>query len=622
MIRWLLNSILLLALLSGTFRDSVEYPKEFLHNPSSSQIVEKQVILDVPFYSQRDDLWEDDLLGNSKSLTISSDGCGITSAAMLLRYYDLPFSPPNINTAFADADGFTGALMYWGSEPAWDTATDHKILGVTNRFSSDQTYITQNLDHGRPVIVFLNGQHYVVITGYEVVVDDQDSTKKTTKFFINDPWAETPEAGKGIRLEDNVLKKKTNFTQMIVLHTDPKMPVDGFLVDWPAIQARYQALGGLEGVLGKPLEDDRKVANDRSFVEIREQYFDGGRIVAYQYEDSADWIAYWMPQAISRVYSLEQHGLVNSDTYTNVTFNREYLQRLDTETASFTLPPASTTVQVVTEADGITTEYFDNPNLSGPAKIGGYEEFLNFDWQDGPPHPDLPAQFSARFTLKVHVGVPWWTTFTIIANGGMRSALDGKELVDRWDGSQSGSVEITRFLGSGDHEWVIEYRNNHADPFLAAADSAWPARIVWADEEKVGSFDILPDYGLDENPPTPTQSVPLPLPTQSEPILLPTVSPETPPTEPGTSFWDEWLQSLQDWFDQQGKHLSEQFSTWLENLGKDLQRILEQQIQEWVNSLLKSLEDYFNQLLQGSCGSVSLVVVPVVVWVIIRKGKR
>lgn len=441
----------------------------------------------VPFFSQRDIGWNDKPLGESK-LTIGDKGCGVTSAAMVLYYYGIQFNPDELSMALKESEGFAGALLRWGNELAWANATENKIKGTSVYWYYDEDVLRKNIVHDRPVIVYLNNAHYVVISGYD---------ENTEQYYINDPW-KNAESGKYIKFEDNSIGAGlSDITQMIILHTDQKLPVDGPLVDWPAIQEKYTSLGSMDGILGKPIEDDRSITDPVGSVKIRTQIFEGGKIYAYQV-GSGEWRAIWLPAELAQIYD-EQQGLLGPlgrlafDPYQIYINSIPAGMRVDAQSGSLMWYSAGNIVDTYTKDGQVQGEYFNNPSLSGQSEVVRFDPYLMFDWGKYAPHPLIsPDNFSVRYTQNIHIGIPGPRVFHVWANGGIRLYIDEDMIIDEWGNTASEKFRATKWLSRGNHSWVVEYSKLNNDAYVRAAYALPFIGIAWADDV-IGSFSNLPE---------------------------------------------------------------------------------------------------------------------------------
>ncbi|GAB7036239.1 MULTISPECIES: PA14 domain-containing protein [Catenuloplanes] len=108
-------------------------------------------------------------------------------------------------------------------------------------------------------------------------------------------------------------------------------------------------------------------------------------------------------------------------------------------------------------AGGWTASYFGNPDLAGPPLVTRDDDAVDFDWGDGAPHPDVPADgFSARWTRTA--AYPAGThRMTVTGDDGVRVLVDGVIVIDGW--SDHGPTTFTTDvpLTAGEHTVAVEY---------------------------------------------------------------------------------------------------------------------------------------------------------------------
>jgi peptidoglycan hydrolase CwlO-like protein len=127
----------------------------FVQNAGGSKLLSSQTVCDNwgCYYNQRDTAWGSDPLDGT-NFTLASDGCLVTSMAMVMTHYGYRgVTPVTIN-----ADPANFAAYYPAS-----LLTTINVAGVTATRKS--TYIDTTLATGNPVIIGLNaygGTHFVV----------------------------------------------------------------------------------------------------------------------------------------------------------------------------------------------------------------------------------------------------------------------------------------------------------------------------------------------------------------------------------------------------------------------------------------------------------------------------
>ena len=70
------------------------------------------VMLDVPAFAQTN---YPGPLGGGNNNDFVPSGCGVTSMAMVFKYYGVSTDPRQLNTALVANNGFSGELLYWSA---------------------------------------------------------------------------------------------------------------------------------------------------------------------------------------------------------------------------------------------------------------------------------------------------------------------------------------------------------------------------------------------------------------------------------------------------------------------------------------------------------------------------
>jgi hypothetical protein len=121
------------------------------------------------YFNQLDSRWIDGKLGFSSSSTIGDFGCGLTSLAMVYKFYGIGTNPPDLNTRLRNTGAFVDDLMNWRNAAA---ASGGRLSLVgspypVGRSNVNWGLIDGQLAGGNPVIVYVDrpGQinHYVVL---------------------------------------------------------------------------------------------------------------------------------------------------------------------------------------------------------------------------------------------------------------------------------------------------------------------------------------------------------------------------------------------------------------------------------------------------------------------------
>jgi PKD repeat protein len=208
--------------------------------------------MDVPLYGQRWASWSGDQLGTCSPETIGTDGCAISSLAMVFSYYGSDVEPPDMNEWLKQNNGYSGSCLV-----KWDTAANYtentQWIGSYDYSSvaADLDKIKSELDSGYPVIaeVRLSGyKHFLVITGYS-----------GGTFYINDPWY-----GDSSTINERYHSDPARAIYGIRLyHGEPDEPEPVACTDGdPTVEMEYlQSKGVIENIYkpGAECPDDRAV---------------------------------------------------------------------------------------------------------------------------------------------------------------------------------------------------------------------------------------------------------------------------------------------------------------------------------------------------------------------------
>ena len=134
--------------------------------PSGGKIFAPRVVIPVPVFAQSDARWGGDALGPSLSDTLSSAGCAVSSAAMILASYGVDTDPQRLNDFLKLHNGFTDEAWL-----KWEVAAELSPEKVRFVYEDDPSFqlLDENLARGNPVIVRLRYPsgvtHFVVVCG-------------------------------------------------------------------------------------------------------------------------------------------------------------------------------------------------------------------------------------------------------------------------------------------------------------------------------------------------------------------------------------------------------------------------------------------------------------------------
>lgn len=149
-------------------------------SPRGGRYFVTPVELPVPLFRQWDEQWAADPLGGvPENGTLGGQGCAVSAAAMVFKYYGIDTNPQQLNWFLTAASGYTDeGWIYW-DRAVW-FAPDH----VRHVYEDLPSYwlIDSNLARGNPVIIRVRlpsgVSHFVVIAGkqgFDYLVRDPGS---------------------------------------------------------------------------------------------------------------------------------------------------------------------------------------------------------------------------------------------------------------------------------------------------------------------------------------------------------------------------------------------------------------------------------------------------------------
>ena len=108
-------------------------------------------------------------------------------------------------------------------------------------------------------------------------------------------------------------------------------------------------------------------------------------------------------------------------------------------------------------SEPFVARYYDNPSFSGDPVLTRQDPTIDNAWGDGSPDPAVPADaFSARWEKTQWFGAGKYT-FTAIADDGVRLYIDGRLVIDGWQGPVSTEMTYLAELGEGKHTIRMDY---------------------------------------------------------------------------------------------------------------------------------------------------------------------
>lgn len=177
----------------------------------------------------------------------------------------------------------------------------------------------------------------------------------------------------------------------------------------------------------------------------------------------------------------------------------------------------------ITQFSGWKGSYYAVRDLSGLPVFQRDDSAINFNWGNGSPRPDIPADnFSVRWTRRLSFSQAGTYRFRVETDDGARLWVDGTLIVDEWrDGYLL--AQPTILLSAGPHDLRMDYYE-HTGGALA--------RLSW---------ELVPPSATPTPSRTPTASAtatatatPTPSPTGTD-IPLPTDTPLPPTYTPTTT---------------------------------------------------------------------------------------
>lgn len=190
--------------------------------------------LDVPDIKQYSSPWNTQIYDSantwSSNPTIERWGCSLTSAAMILQYYNHDIDPGTLNTWLNSHNGYNKiGYINWNAVSRFSLTNTAKIdpnknapILEWNTFSPNQSTIINEIENNHPLIAHVPG-HFTVIKG-----------RQGSDFLVNDPASrqtllsqvESLHSGSLDRI-DRYLPSNTDLSY-IVLYLDPTITIKVF----------------------------------------------------------------------------------------------------------------------------------------------------------------------------------------------------------------------------------------------------------------------------------------------------------------------------------------------------------------------------------------------------------
>lgn len=124
-----------------------------------------------------------------------------------------------------------------------------------------------------------------------------------------------------------------------------------------------------------------------------------------------------------------------------------------------------------------TGQYFSNPNLQGNPLLTRPDPTIDFNWANGPPDLNLPADnFSVRWVRWMSIDIAGDWAFTIVSDNGARLYIDDALVLDGWSDGPTTARSITLALTETFHLVRVEYysRVGNAEVHLYVTSPSFP----------------------------------------------------------------------------------------------------------------------------------------------------
>lgn len=165
------------------------YPTEvWFDNIVVKELETPQTVLDIPDLKQYSPPWGDKVYDQANiwapaNPSIKRWGCALTSAAMVLKYFNHDVWPDSLNDWLKEQpDGYLrNGLLNWLAISRYtkNNSNDNAPTLLFRRYKASDEILKEEIEQNRPPILKLPG-HFVVAKG-----------KKDSDFLVNDPASET-----------------------------------------------------------------------------------------------------------------------------------------------------------------------------------------------------------------------------------------------------------------------------------------------------------------------------------------------------------------------------------------------------------------------------------------------
>ncbi|GAB3231746.1 hypothetical protein GCM10027346_18440 [Hymenobacter seoulensis] len=114
---------------------------------------------------------------------------------------------------------------------------------------------------------------------------------------------------------------------------------------------------------------------------------------------------------------------------------------------------------------GLTASYFTNGTLAGAPALSRVDAAVDFRWGKGAPAPGIPADnFSVRWEGLLAGPSTGRYRFSVVTPDEVRVWVNGKKVVDTWDGKKASATDASVNLAAGEKTTIkIEYSDTDGD---------------------------------------------------------------------------------------------------------------------------------------------------------------
>ena len=156
-------------------------------------------------------------------------------------------------------------------------------------------------------------------------------------------------------------------------------------------------------------------------------------------------------------------------------------------------------------AQGLRGEYFDNPTLSGAARLVRTDPVIDFAWTLTSAGPEIPLDwYSVRWSGQLTVPVSGATRIGVVGSDGFRLYVDNQLVIDEWTKRSSGAHLATLALHAGQSYAIrLEYFETTGNGRVklvwnAGVANDWPEQIDRAVAVARGSEVAIVVAGIEE----------------------------------------------------------------------------------------------------------------------------